>query len=219
MIPTDRRNSFRVWLAGRLLGTKYATSRIRDDEIDAVAKRLGVDPDLLVEVRADARMAIYARGLAPPASNSKKHRQRSPFATEPQRRLYQYRIWMPREISKIWEGECRLRGVHGPAVMRSLIHFYLLGAREPAPEPQWRWNGRFYALNRKVDLEERATLPHGAKRALMHRSQLQNVPAACVVRALILEAMRGEHRRLPPIQAAQMFDDETRYNLGDSVDP
>jgi hypothetical protein len=216
VISKHRQNGFRAWLAGRLLGTKYATSPLADDEIDAAAKKLGVDPDLLVEVRAEARIALYEKGLAPPISN-KPRKPRSPYSTEPQRRLYQYRMWMPRGIAKVWEAECQLRGVRGPALLRSLIHHYLLGAREPAPEPTWRWEGRLYSFDREKDLEERATLPHGTKRALMRRSKLRNVPASAVVRALMLEAMRGEHRALPPLQAAQMFDDETRYNLGDSV--
>lgn len=217
MISKQRQNGFRAWLAGRLLGTKYATGPLADNQIDAAAKKLGVDPDLLVEVRAEARIALHQKGYAPPISNRRS--KRAEFETEPQRRLYQYRMWMPRGIAKVWEAECQLRGVRGPALLRSLVHYYLLGAREPAPEPTWRWEGRIYPFDRDKDLEERATLPHGAKRALMRRANLQNVPASAVVRALMLEAMRGEHRRLPPLQAAQMFDDEARYNVGDFVGP
>jgi len=213
MGPRHRQNGFRAWLAGRLLGTRYATCRLADDKIDAVAKTLGVDPDLLAEVRAEARIALYEKGHAQPISNSAR---RSPYSTEPQRRLYQYRMWMPRGIARVWEGECQLRGVRGPALLRSLVHHYLLGEREPAPEPAWRWEGKLYSCERSLGLEERATLPHGAKRALMRRATSQNVPAAAVVRALMLEAMHGEHRALPPLQAAQMFDDESRYNVGDS---
>lgn len=216
MISKERQNGFRAWLAERLLGTKYATGPLADHQIDAAAKKLGVDPDLLVEVRAEARIALHSKGFAPPISN-RRSKQRKTISGETQRRLYQYRMWLPRGVAKVWEAECQLRGVRGPALLRSLVHFYLLGAREPAPEPTWRWEGRIYPFNREKDLEERATLPHGAKRALMQRANLQNVPASAVVRALMLEAMKGEHRRLPPMQAAQMFDDESRYNVGDSV--
>lgn len=208
-----KHEAFRAWLAERLLGTRYATIRLADDEIDPIAKQLGVDPDLLLEVRAQARVALHAKGLAPPLSNRKKrHLQR---VKDGDARLYQYLLWMPPDVFAAWKSECQTRGVHGPTLLRSLIHAYLLGTHEPQPLKTWVWNGRLLRGYRAHCLKEAAVIPSGAKRALMRRALGRGTQATLIVRGLVMEALRGEHAGVPLVQAGMMFDDENRYNTGD----
>lgn len=207
--------SFREWLAARLLGTKYATVRISDDRVDAIAKRLGVDTDLLLEVRAQARLALHDRGLSPARSNAGG-------TQEGIERLYQYQMWMPPQIHAAWMAECELRSAHPPTFLRSLIHDYLMGSHEPASARRWFWKGKplpTYVKGSSVN--EHTVITLGARRALMRRSRARGAQAANVVRALVLEAMAGEHRDIPQLTAAMMYDDETRYYTGDplSLDP
>jgi len=201
---------FRTWLAAKLLGSEYATIRIRDDEIDAVAKQLGVDPDLLLEVRADAIVALRARGHAQPISNSRKR-------YESDERLYQYQIRFPGQLFPLWTAECDLRGVTGATLLRSMIHAYLLGEAEPVSAPIWSWQGKVYRERRGGGhLEVRSVIPHGAKRALMRRAKKRGQTPTAIVRALVLDAMGGG-QQVPLVTAGMMFDDESRYNLGDSL--
>jgi len=207
--------NFREWLAARLLGTKYATVRMSDDRVDVVAKQLGVDVDLLLEVRAQARLALHDRGLSPARSNAGG----TQHGIE---RLYQFQMWMPPEIHATWMAECALRGAHPPTLLRSLIHDYLMGSREPAPVRHWSWKGRHVsAYTKGSSVNEHTVITLGARRALMRRSRARGAQAANVVRALVLEAMAGEHRDIPQLTAAMMYDDETRYYTGDplSLDP
>lgn len=209
-METDR---FRAWLARRLLGTSYATIRIPDSEIDSISKRLGIAPDLLLEVRARALLALHERGLARPLSNRDYAREQS------ERALYQLKVWTPREILDAWNEECARRGVLGPTLLRSLIHAYLLGGREPELAPSWVLDGKLLRDDRSLKLDERAVVSHGAKHALMRRAAVRNTKSMRIVRALMLEALRGEHMGVPLVSAGMMFEDETRYNLGDSGRP
>lgn len=206
-------DGFRAWVGARLLGTKYATVRIDDRDIDAVAKKLGVDADLLLEVRAQAVIDLHDRGLAPSISNSGKR-----YMEEAAVRLYQYQIWFPAPVFEAWRLECDRRGVHAATLLRSLIHYYLLSTREPAPLQNWVWEGKLYRGGVER-MAEKAVIPHGAKRALLRRAILRGARAVHIVRALILAAMRGEYQRVPLVTAGMMYDDESRYYTGETRSP
>jgi hypothetical protein len=205
-------DGFRTWLAKRLLGTKFASMALGDDEIDAVAKRIGVDPDLLLEVRAEARIALRSRGLSPPQSNSK--RASAAARDEQMQRLYQVKVWMPPVVHAAWLAECHRRGVHPPTFLRSLIHEYLRGTREPSAEAYWRWQGKLILKYHKIRIAEKAVIPHGAKRALGLRAAALGTTPIPVLRALVLEALAGEHHGIALVPSSMMFDDESRYNTG-----
>jgi len=209
-------DGFRAWVGARLLGTQYATIRIDDSDIDAVAKKLGVDPDLLLEVRAQAIIDLHDRGLAQPISNSQNQRRSLDEATQ---RLYQYQMWFPPPVFEAWRHECDRRGVHAATFLRSLIHYYLLSTREPEPLQDWSWEGKLYRGYRRERVDERAVIPHGAKRALLRRATLRGTRSTHIVRALILGAMRGEYQSVPLVTSGMMYDDESRYYTGETRSP
>lgn len=201
------RQSFRKWLAERLLETKWATAPIGDDQIDAVAERLGVSPDLLLEVRTEARIRAVQAGRQQPVSRDVQARHR---------RLYQFHIFIPHPLRALWVEECDRRGVESATVLRSLIHEYLLGEWEPEHVLRgWHYAGRHYPLSkarRAVDAYlERATITQGARRALHRRAALTGTSAMAICRGLILEVLAGRHRSIRYVEQKAMFDDENRY--------
>jgi len=192
--------SFREWLATRLAATTYATREIPDEKIDAVASSIGVQVDLLLEVRAEARIRQRKRGL--------------PF-----RRALQAQLFMPDVIFRAWQEETEFRGVDGSVLLRSLIHAYLLDGREPENLlDHWLWNGQTYRVDyegvrHRTAKREQAKIPVGAWRALKLRATRLGVSRATIMRSLVLETLQGEHRTVRLVQPGIMFDDETRYYM------
>jgi len=203
-----RAESFREWLFEKLLGTWYAKCAIADSEIDRVAKKIGVDPELLLEVRAQARIERHERGFPSPHLRHTK-----PAAGEAHRRLYQYHLPMAEVVRKAWTVECEFRQVTGPVLLRSLIHSYLLGTREPTPLAAWYYQGVRHPSGgpERHKHYERSTIPHGAKRALTRRAVAQGTIPMNVVRALVLEVLAGQHRQIRFVETSMMYDDESRY--------
>lgn len=205
------RQSFRAWLAEKLLTTVHARATILDEEIDARAKRLGIDADLLLEVRARFRIEQHARGLPSPYTSSRQ--ALTPEVSARHRRLYQLHLPMPVEILAAWKDECEFRGIEGSAILRSLIHSYLLASYEPKCTTRfWYWKGRRYECGKNATrLFERATIPTGAKRALTRRAARRGTSSVAIARGLALEVLEGKHRELALIDPMMMFDDESRY--------
>jgi hypothetical protein len=204
---------FRKWLAERLRGTEFAKTRIPDDKLDAVAKMIGVDPDLLLEVRARARIERGERGRAPSGNNALR------VLSD---RVYEYHLFMPPVIFAAWKAECSFRGVEGSMLLRSLIHEYLSATREPQPMPAWIWQGEMRPMGdnpKRAKCMERAAIPKGARRALVRRAELLGVRPTSIVRALATEVLAGDHRDVTLLGSGSMFDDETRYFMGPSAPP
>lgn len=209
------RQSFRAWLVEKVLGTKYARMAILDEQIDKVAERVGVQPDVLLEARALARIRDAERGVmgAPRFTSELQARHR---------RLYEYHLPMPKVIHDEWKEECAFRVVESSTLLRSLIHHYLSTSYEPAETVRgWRRDGVRLLVPKAVEHEnlERATVTQGAKRALHIRAQRRGATSIAVVRALVLETLAGGFRGLPLVETKRMYDDEKRYYLGGELGP
>lgn len=202
----ERVYSFRSWLFERLLGTRWATLPVEDAEIDALAQRLGVQPDVLLEARAEAKILQSKNGLRIASAR--------PDESGRFKRYYQFHLFMPPPVYKAWLEECAYRELRGPVLLRALIQEYLMGDKEPEPLSFWYWKGKHYKMG-KAELRspylERATITQGAKRALARRAKAIGTTSTAIARALIIEALSGEHRVVKLIEHSMMFDDETRY--------
>lgn len=189
----------------RVISTTWATRTILDSELDEIAKTLGLDPDLLLEARAEAKVTRQERGLRV----TKWYE-----GTSETRRYYQFHLFMPELVMKAWREECVFRQVAGPLLLRSLIHDYLVRTREPNPLRKWYWRGQFYTMgdsDERTRFLERATIPLGSRRALVARAIRVGTTPTALCRALAIEALSGLHRDVPLIEASMMFDDEERY--------
>lgn len=201
----ERAYSFRTWLFERLLSTKWATVAMTEDAIDALSERLGVSPGLLCEVRAQAKIDLCKSGLRMPSAND-------PLAPG-FKRFYQFHLFMPPPVFKAWKEECEFRQLPEPVLLRSLIQEYLLDTREPTPLRFWYWEGKRHQMPKKTrdSCLVRATITHGANRALKRRARRIGSRPTALARALIIEALEGGHRDVRLIEHGSMYDDESRY--------
>jgi len=170
---------------------------------------------VLLEARARVRVERHRRGL--PGPNTPRDASRlTPYVQSRHRRLYQLHVPMPAEIFAAWKDECAFRGIEGSAILRSVIHSYLLSSHEPeGAVSRWYWKGRLCEMGRNGARPfERAVIPRGANRALKRRAHQRGTTVLAIVRALVLEVLDGKHRKLVLIDAPMMFDDEERYSIG-----
>ena len=205
-----QQSSFRLRVVEMLLATPAARDPIPDDRIDEVAKRLGVDPDTLLEARIQYRVQRRREGLQIPMGQKRAGT-----------RHYQLKCAMPEPIFKAWKAEAEVRGIESSALMRSLVHGYLLGSYEPANVIRgWRWRGkRYFSEERTYERKhkkgypyrERSLITMGAQRALKIRAERRGTTALAITRALVLECIDGKHAGIKIVDAQTMYDDVTRY--------
>jgi hypothetical protein len=202
-----RAYSFRRWLADCLLGTRWSTVTLADSDIDRVSKELGLDPEFLVEVRAEAKIQRHKIGRTNALTTWDQD-------TGLRRRCYQFHLYMPEAIWNAWKDECEFRQVGGALLLRSLVHDYLLGGREVSPLKRWHWRGKLYRMGdnaKRSAFLERSTVPHGAWRALQRRGGALGVTGTALARALVIEALSGLRYDVPLVETGMMYDDESRY--------
>lgn len=193
--------------------TSYALG-INDTEVDAIAERMGILPDVLLEARIMARSRRIEAGRAAPAG---RKRAKSSH--------YQFELLFPPDVFEQWKQESENRGVLGSVLMRSLVHAYLSGTFEPDTiSRHWEYRGIVYQLphvhnwakehGRRYPYRERTLIPNGARRALNHRANRLGVEPSILVKSLILLMMNNRWAHpgtIAMIDAANMYDDENRY--------
>jgi hypothetical protein len=206
-----QQGSFRLRVVEMLLATAAVRAVVKDDQIDDLAKRYGVDPETLIEARIQYRTHRKKQGLQMPMGQKRTGT-----------RHYQLKCSMPEPIFKAWKSECEFRGIESSAVMRSLIHGYLLGSYEPTNVVRgWRWRGKRYTCQEWTyerkgkrggwPYRERSLITMGAKRALFLRAEARGTTVISITRALVLEFIDGKHQSLRVIDAQTMYDDVSRY--------
>jgi hypothetical protein len=210
------KQSFRKWLVARVQGTQYAIMDIHDEELDAVAVKVGVQPDVLLEARLNALQAKVATGVRLPSN------KRDPGS------YYQYEMLFPEVVFYAWKAEAERRGLDGSALLRSAIHAYLIGSWEPEETTRyWVWRGIGYAVRpgdwkaqhgTRYPFRERAAIPEGVRRALFRRADRRGIPTSVITRSLclaIIDGTWGSPGTLKIVDSTTMFDDENRYYLGE----
>lgn len=211
--------TFRSWLVDRLAGTHWATEPTKDADLEKVARKLGVQVDVLVEARVNAKILAASDGRAPRLG-------RKVGRTE----HYQYHLYLPERIHELLTNESEVRGVEPVTLVRSLIHAYLSGSYEPRVDvigKYWIWeHKRLYVPTLNQDKRHWrfrvfVLLPNGVKRALVIRSQRRNATMTGIVRGIVTEMLEGRfarHGQLSIIAPRHMWDDEKRYYLGEPVE-
>lgn len=203
--------SFREYVIEKLLATPHVVREIPDDKIEEEAAKIGVHANALIEARViyKERRTATRRGAAMGVKRAGT-------------RHYQIKLTMPDAVYQEWLRHAEQRGVDESALLRSLLHAYLLGSYEPETVlGYWFWNGQTHRLPKGKDKNKhraRAMITLGARRALIRRAQRRNVASMALLRALVLEAFEGNFGRpglLPLIDARSMYDDEHRYYLGE----
>lgn len=201
--------AFRDWLIDRLRGTRWATEPLSPARARKVAKVLGVQYDLLMEVRADTLIARAREGFRPGGRQEE--------------RTTKIKISYPAEIKAEFEEYCESRALTPSSLMRSVLHAYLRGSYEPLQSRShtWIWKGKAYRFKATYNYKHCTQLrvPHGAKRALQIRARGLGTTPHAIMRALVLETMEGKFGQadLQIVDTLAMYDDETKYFLGTSA--
>lgn len=194
------------------MGTAYVHTAIADEEIDEVARRIGVQPEVLLEARVRFRISQATEGK----------RQASFGEAFAPKRHCRFNLWFPPAVFPDWKLCAESHGLEGSALLRAIIHGYLLGSYEPQSVVRyWYWKGKRHLSiqdpKERNKWRERAQIPIGARRALEIRSRYLGASPQAVARALVIETMRGKINRpgtYAIVDAKTMYDDETRYYLG-----
>lgn len=209
-MTSSRYAGFRRRLVGLLATTTWARVGVTKEEIVRHAQGLGVAPEILQAARDIVDRERTSRGLKP---------VEGPKKTEAQ--FPQLEIDMPEKVFDDWHTWCDMQHSTSNALMRGIIHVYLLGDWEPAwVSRHWRYKGETLLVPRKGYEEknraawpyrERVLVTRGAKNALIFRAARTNTNATAIVRGLVLEILEGRYRKVVPRDARSMFADTQRY--------
>lgn len=183
----------------------------REGELERLSKALGVRPDVLQE--ASDRLDAEKRGRGLPTRKGMKNREKG---------FPQLELDFPEKIYDDWLTWCELRNGKSQALIRGLIHDYLLDTWEPEVlSSSWIYKNKVHVLGIRLWEEkhhaawpyrERIFVTVGAKQALHFRATRQNISSRALLRGLILEALEGRTANIRPVDARSMYDDPLRYS-------
>jgi hypothetical protein len=194
------KREFRAWLVDRLADTNHANCLPTTPEFKRLAKQLGVTLATLEEAHRLRVSRAENAGFTPPLGQKKTGSGH-----------YQAQVWFAPELYPIWTLRCEEFGAQPSAVVRSLIHAYLLGSREPKLARGWYWDGVYYAEERKNAYWVAALISQGARYALQRRARSVGTTPHTIHRALCTEFMEGRWPKLTIVDAKTMWHDPDRY--------
>lgn len=198
---------FRRWLIDKLKASRWA--RTSDEALSAMAKRIGVQPDLLAQAQRELDEDAKRRGR-------RRTQIGAPNRLRGKRRKVE--VQLPERIYEDWVAYGKHRGMAPSLVLRGLIHDLLSGPRQPTKlERTCFYRGKKYQLTGykygvKWPFMAKTDVTEGAARALTLRAAATGTTVAGLLRGLVLDLLEGRVKRVTVISGANaMFDDETRY--------
>jgi hypothetical protein len=201
---------FRRWLVDKVKRSRWVT--YASDDVETVAQRIGVQPDVLRQAQSELEAERQADGRPALVLGSSRLRPRK----QPQ-----LGVDMPKEVFEDWQLYCKTRDLPGGVIVRSLIHTLLSGPENPTwIGRRWRYRGRTlkltgykYAVGWPYKVKTK--LSFGASRALALRAQSIGCNVAALIRGAVIDLLEGRTKRLNIITSADaMWEDENRYWLG-----
>lgn len=194
--------SFRQWLVKQVLALRWKAPP--GATMAQISQKLGVTVDVLEEAQALRELKVKRLGRTP-RPGGKRALLRSDYA--------RVRVVLTPEILKAWrEYHTALRIASG-ALLRSLIHQFLLAG---APRPQvltssWRYQGQIYRLQHRGNPEAIARVTLGARAALDHYAELWGVKPMCIVRGLMTDLLENRVTKLRIVGYGELWGDPDRY--------
>ncbi len=196
------RLSFRAWLVKQLLVMRWSAPPTAT--IEEVAHHLGVAVDVLEEVRVLRAEEDKKRGRAPLPG-----RKRALFRTD----YTLVRAPMPKEIFRDWRQYCAALRITTSALLRSLVHHFLVagGPRPKSISKGWHYRGAVLRITHSgfEDISARITL--GAEQALNHYAELWGVNSMAIVRGLVTDVLEGRVTKLRIVAFSELWGDPERY--------
>lgn len=189
----------------QLLKTRFSAPE--DLPLPALAEHLGVTLSVLEEATALRRAQLVKEG-------------------KPQRRLgsrallrddYELvRLRMPDVIYAAWQQTLTALQVQAGALLRSLIHHFLLMPLKPRHlSKEWVYQGKIYrsvgTLNQRNLGSTPTRITRGARAALDVHAAGLNVKTASLLRGLVTDFLEGRVQKMKIISFPEMWGDKDRY--------
>lgn len=202
--------AYRKHLLAALLTTRWPRIGQTDEQLQALAVELGLQPELLREAREAVNAQRAERGTTP-VLGRKTNEKLWP----------QLEIDMPEKVFVDWHAWCERQCSNSNAMIRGLLHVYLLGRWEPAYlSVHWRYKGEPLAVPKnRYEREHKAAWPfrekvlitRGVRGALNVRAERMRLSAIAIARGLILEVLEGRRATVLPVEPRMMYHDAERY--------
>lgn len=204
---------FRRWLIEKVKRSRWVT--YPTDSLEAVALRIGVQPEVLVQAQHELTEERRSEGKLPIAIGS---------GHVVQDKRKQIDLDVPKAVFDDWTQYCQTRDLPSSVVLRSLIHTLLSGPENPTWTGRgWWYRGKMHRLTNYATTGEKGWWPYNAKtdvtpgaaRALNIRAQSVGCPYTALVRGTMIDLLEGRTKRLNIItSASSMWEDESRYWTG-----
>jgi len=204
---------FRRWLIEKVKRSRWVT--YPTDSLEAVARRVGVQPDVLVQAQAELSAERRSAGQRAVVLGTGKtvHGRRK-----------QIDLDLPKALNDDWLAYCRARDLSSSVVLRSIIHTLLSGPENPGwTGRSWWYRGKTHRLSNFKEVAAKGWWPYNAKtdvtpgafRALVLRAQRLRCTYTGLVRGAIIDLLEGRTKRLNVVTvASEMWEDENRYWTG-----
>ena len=209
-----RIGQFRRWIVEKLKETIWL--HYAGEERSEVAKRLGLQPELLLEAELSLERDCRRDGRTPvklgSSNASSSRRLSSGFHVD---------LPIPPRVHADLIAYCDTRKIPPSTLLRSLIHWLLLRRELPAAcsGKYWIYRGKREQIcrRRSETTGRRATsvdtlVTAGAKQALIRRARKRGVAVSALVRGAVMELLEGRIKRLYVVtNVKEMWDDPDRY--------
>src|SRR5258706_12477403 len=124
-MPDEGESRFRRWLVDKVKRARWVTYTA--DTVDAVARRIGVQADVITQAQRELSEERRAEGKVLSVLGTGRTQRR---------KKRQVDIDMPKDVHHDWLLYCKTRDLPGSVVIRSLIQTLLSGPENP------QWIGR-----------------------------------------------------------------------------
>ncbi len=189
--------TFRAWLVKQLTLTRWSASP--DTTPEALARKLGVRADVLVEAIALRREKALRRGRAKSAGLLER------------RDYVQINVRMPAEIRKHWQALCQELQLMPSTIIRSLLHQFLLTKKRPQSiAAWWIYKGKVVHVARGL-VPAKTRVSRGAAIALRHYADEWGVSSEAIARGLVGDLLEGRLKGFRPVAFSELWGDPDRY--------
>ncbi|HEX3850246.1 MAG TPA: hypothetical protein VHW01_04720 [Polyangiaceae bacterium] len=195
--------SFRDWLVQQLKVSCWGS--VKGESQQDLAKRLGVTVEVLEQADDELAEEFLARGKVPRRLGRRAF-NRSDYAP--------IAVTMPAAVHAAWTEFYETLRITPSALLRSLIHHFLLTKQRPRTiGKRWVYKRQHHTIKPKGRLHAKTRITRGARIALDHYAEAWNTTATGIVRGLVSDMLEGRAlpARLRVIAFAEMWGDPARY--------
>lgn len=206
---------FRTWLIEQVVGTTFPT--YRDDTDEEVAKRIGVQVDVLRE----ARQLFRAREAKAGNQNAKLGR------TVAGRSGVLFFLEPPEPIYEEWMAQAKQRDQSSACMLRSVVHHVLRLGVQPdwvtaKRRAAWRYRGNWYGQSyiREHRFRLSTRISENAWNALRARGRATGVSASSIARWGVTAFLEGRLLKVTIVTSLEaMYNARDKYCISPEIRP